>query len=365
MSSETPAAPRREARLFDQVRDCLRRRHYSYRTEQAYLYWIRHFILFHGKRHPREMAEQEVAAFLTHLAVERRVSASTQNQALNAILFLYKQVLGRDIGLIQGVVRAKRPERLPVVMTLDEVQKVLGRLSGREWLMACLMYGAGLRVMECLRLRVKDVDFGLNQIVVRDGKGRKDRVTPLPAMVVPELKQQIEGVKRVREGDLADGYGEVSLPFALERKYPNAARELAWWYLFPASGRSRDPHSGRIKRHHLDESVIQRAVKQAVRAAGIAKPVSCHTFRHSFATHLLAAGHDIRTIQELLGHQDVRTTMVYTHVLGKGARGVPSPLDAWAGANMNPAPGIGVRETPATWNGRMPETGHLLAEIMP
>jgi integron integrase len=364
MSLDTPFPPR-EPRLSDQVRDTLRRRHYSYRTEQVYLYWIRHFIFFHKKRHPREMAEREVAAFLTHLAVNRRVSASTQNQALNAILFLYKQVLGRDIGLIQGVVRAKRPERLPVVMTQGEVQTVIGRLSGREWLMACLMYGAGLRVMECLRLRVKDIDFGLNQIVVRDGKGGKDRTTTLPAAVIPALRSRIEEVKRVREGDLADGYGEVSLPYALDRKYPNAARELAWWYVFPSSARSVDPYSKRIKRHHLDESVIQRAVKQAVRASGLSKPVTCHTFRHSFATHLLANGHDIRTIQELLGHQDVRTTMIYTHVLGKGARGVSSPLDAWAGTGTNGAPDIEVRETPANWNGYAPEAGRLFAGVAP
>jgi integron integrase len=352
MCPDTPFPPR-EPRLSDQVRDTLRRKHYSYRTEQVYWSWIRHFIFFHKKRHPREMAEREVAAFLTHLAVERRVSASTQNQALNAILFLYKQVLGRDIGLIQGVVRAKRPERLPVVMTPGEVQSVLGRLSGREWLMACLMYGAGLRVMECLRLRVKDIDFGLNQIVVRDGKGGKDRTTTLPAVVIPALRSRIEEVKRVREGDLADGYGEVSLPHALDRKYPNAGRELAWWYVFPSSTRSVDPHSKRIKRHHLDDSVIQRAMRQAVRAAGLSKPVTCHTFRHSFATHLLANGHDIRTIQELLGHQDVRTTMIYTHVLGKGACGVSSPLDAWAGDSIKGKPGFDAREMPAAWNGHV------------
>lgn len=355
MCPDTPHSSR-EPRLSDQVRDALRRRHYSYRTEQVYLYWIRHYIFFHKKRHPREMAKPEVAAFLTHLAVNRRVAASTQNQALNAILFLYKQVLGRNIGLIQGVVRAKRPERLPVVMTPGEVQAVLGRLSGRDWLMACLMYGAGLRVMECLRLRVKDIDFGLNQIVVRNGKGAKDRTTTLPAAVIAGLFQQIEEVKRVRERDIADGYGEASLPHALDRKYPNAARELGWWYLFPASQRSHDPYSKRIKRHHLDDSVIQRAMKQAVRAAGLSKPVSCHAFRHSFATHLLAAGHDIRTIQELLGHQDVRTTMIYTHVLGKGARGVSSPLDAWSQSGMNTTPDIGAREMPAKWHVRLPET---------
>lgn len=314
-------------RLTDQVRDALRRKHYSYRTEKTYLHWIRRFIYFHHKRHPRDMAEPEIAAFLTHLAVARRVSASTQNQALNAILFLYKQVLQREIGLVQGVVRAKRPERLPVVLTREEVHAVLARLSGREWLMAGLMYGAGLRVMECLRLRVKDVDFGMNQIIVRDGKGQKDRVTPLPAAVIPALRQQIIETQRLRDADLADGYGEVSLPFALERKYPNASRELSWRYIFPASQRSRDPYTGRIKRHHLDDSVIQRAIKQAVYAAGLRKPASCHTLRHSFATHLLLAGQDIRTIQELLGHRDVSTTMIYTHVLGRGARGVASPMD--------------------------------------
>lgn len=337
MRLQTPSIPR-EPRLLDQIRDALRRRHYSYRTEKAYLQWARRFILFHDKRHPQEMGEPEVAAFLTHLAVNRRISASTQNQALNAILFLYKQVIGRDIGLIQGVVRAKRPGRLPVVMTREEVQTVLRRLSGRDWLLACLMYGAGLRVMECLRLRVKDLDFGLNQIVVRDGKGQKDRVTPLPALIIPALRQQIEEVRRTRENDLADGYGEVSLPFALARKYPNAARELPWWYIFPASQRSRDPYSGRTKRHHLDDSAIQRAVKQAVRATGILKPVSCHSFRHSFATHLLATGHDIRTIQQLLGHQDVRTTMIYTHVLGRGAQGVASPVDSLLHAPSQSAP---------------------------
>lgn len=327
MTPDPVVKPAVTPRLRDQLRDALRRRHYSYRTEQSYIHWVRRFIFFHGKRHPRDMGEPEIAAFLTDLAVKRRVSASTQNQALSAILFLYKGVLERDIGLIRGVVRAKRPERLPVVMTREEVQSVLQRLSGREWLMACLMYGAGLRVMECMRMRLKDIDFGLKQIVVRDGKGQKDRVTPLPETLVSALHQQIEEVKRARDGDLADGYGEVSMPFALARKYPNAARELAWWYLFPASQRSRDPYSDRILRHHLDESVAQRAVKTAVRSAGLTKPVSCHSFRHSFATHLLAAGHDIRTIQEILGHQDVRTTMVYTHVLGKGAKGVFSPLD--------------------------------------
>lgn len=322
-----PAGSPRKGRLLDQVRDAIRLRHYSYSTEKTYLHWVRRFIYFHGKRHPAEMGEDEIAAFLSYLASVSRVSASTQNQALNALIFLYKQVLVRDVGLIQGVVRAKRSVRLPTVLSREEVARVLGRLSGRDWLMASLMYGAGLRVMECARLRVKDVDFGMNQIVVRDGKGAKDRSVPLPAALVSALQQQLDDVRRVQAGDLADGYGEISMPESLQRKYPAAPRELAWWYVFPASQRSRDPISKRIKRHHLDVSVIQRAVKKAVRAAAVFKPVSCHAFRHSFATHLLAAGYDIRTIQELLGHTDVKTTMIYTHVLSKGGQGVTSPLD--------------------------------------
>lgn len=318
---------RRPVRLLEQVRRAIRRKHYSYRTEMAYLHWIRRFILFHHRRHPLEMGEAEVAAFLTHLAVDRTVSAATQNQALCAVLFLYKQVLERDIGLVQGVTRAKSSVRVPVVMSRDEVQLVLNRLQGREWLMASLMYGAGLRVMECVRLRVKDVDFGFSQIIVRDGKGKKDRVTPLPERLVSSLKEQLAQVKRVHANDLADGYGEVSLPYALARKYPNAAREFGWQYIFPSSKRSIDPRSGKCKRHHIDVSVIQRAIRAAVLDADLNKPVTCHTFRHSFATHLLAAGHDIRTIQDLMGHKDVRTTMIYTHVLGKGGQGVFSPLD--------------------------------------
>jgi integron integrase len=328
----------RQPRLLDQVRDAVRRRHYSYRTEKTYLHWIRRYILFHHRRHPVEMGEVEIAAFLTHLAVDRRVSASTQNQALNAIIFLYKQVLEREIGLIQGVTRAKRGSRLPVVLTHDEVQKVLSRMSGREWLMAGLMYGAGLRVSECLQLRIKDLDFGYGQIFVRDGKGKKDRSVPLPQTLAPALRARIEEVRRIHQCDLTDGYGEVSMPFALQRKYPNAARELGWWYIFPASHRSRDPHSGRIKRHHLDDSVIQRAIRQAVLGAGIHKPVSCHALRHSFATHLLMAGRDIRTIQELLGHNDVSTTMIYTHVLGRGAQGVASPMDTMFSVPAQGAP---------------------------
>ena len=345
MSQEMQRSNVARPRLLDQVRERLRCKHYSYRTEKTYLYWIRHFILFHNRRHPEEMGEPEIAAYLSHLAVDRRVSASTQNQAFNALLFLYKQVLERNIGLIQGVTRAKPGSHLPVVVTRDEVSAVLQRLQGREWLMAALMYGCGLRVMECLRLRVKDIDFGFRQIMVRDGKGKKDRSVPLPGSLERLLQLRIEEVTRLRDNDIADGYGETSLPYALDRKYPNAGREIGWWYIFPASRTARDPYSGRTKRHHVDESVIQRAVRAAVRAAGLHKPVSCHTFRHSFATHMLEAGHDIRTIAapahpcargirtslhstRLLGHQDVRTTMIYTHVLGRGGRGAYSPLDS-------------------------------------
>lgn len=335
MSQELKPVPAKGLLLSERVRDVLRCKHYSYRTEQTYLYWIRHFVLFHGRKHPKDMGEPEISMFLTHLATERRVSASTQNQAFNALLFLYKQVLEREIGLIQGVTRAKASTRLPVVMTRDEVRAVLQRMQGREWLMASLMYGCGLRVMECLRLRVKDVDFGFRQILVRDGKGKKDRSVPLPDMLTSVLQQRIDEVMRLRANDIADGYGEVSLPYALDKKYPNAGREIGWWYLFPASKTGRDPYSGRIKRHHIDESVIQKAVRQAVIGAAIRKPASCHTFRHSFATHLLEAGHDIRTIQELLGHNDVKTTMIYTHVLGKGGRGAFSPLDS-LGAGLPP-----------------------------
>ncbi len=343
----------RNPRLLERVKLAIRRRHYSYRTEQAYIHWIRRYIFFHGKRHPDEMGEPEVAAFLTHLAVARRVSAATQNQALNAILFLYKQVLERDIGLIQGVTRAKRSERLPVVLTRAEVHAVLQRMHGREWLMASLLYGCGLRVMECVRLRVKDLDFGYRQILVRDSKGKKDRAVPMPQSLIAALQAQLQWARKIHENDLADGFGEVSLPCALHRKYPNAACEWGWQYLFPASARARDPYSGRWKRHHIDESVLQRALHKAAMEADLSKRVSCHTLRHSFATHLLMAGQDIRTIQELLGHADVRTTMIYTHVLGKGAQGVSSPLDAWAGAGMNAVAGDGPREAPAVRDGRL------------
>ena len=297
------------------------------RTEEAYVGWIRRFILANGKRHPNEMGAHEVEAFLTYLATQGRVAASTQNQALSALLFLYREVLQQDLPWLQNVRRAKRPRRLPVVLSRDEVARLLSEMDGVTWLMASLLYGAGMRLMECVRLRVQDIDFVRREIMVRRGKGNKDRRTMLPAMTVEALQNQLAEARRVHERDLAAGFGEVWLPHALSRKYPHAAREWAWQYAFPARARSVDPRSGTEHRHHLDETVLQRAVKHAVRAAGIAKPATCHTLRHSFATHLLEAGHDIRTIQELLGHKDVATTQIYTHVLNRGGQGVLSPLD--------------------------------------
>lgn len=323
--------------LLQQIRECVRTLHYSYRTEQAYVYWVRNFVLFSGKRHPREMGKAEVERFLTFLAVERRVSASTQNQALSALLFLYQKVLGINIDWLENVVRAKRPERVPVVLTRDEVAAVLGRLQGRYWLMASLMYGTGLRVMECLRLRIQDLDFGYRQIVVRNGKGGKDRFVPLPDSLAGALQEQTGAALRVREGDLADGFGEVSLPNALDRKYPNAPLDPGWWYLFPSFNRSLDPFTGREKRHHIDPSRIQKAFKEGVRAARTRKHATPHTLRHSFATHMLDAGYDIRTVQELMGHRDVKTTQIYTHVLQRGSSGVRSPVDNLTEARTVPA----------------------------
>lgn len=316
-----------EKKLLDQLREVARMKHYSIRTEQSYAEWVKRFVLFHGKRHPNELGAPDVEAFLSHLAIERNVTASTQNQALNALVFLYRHVLRKDFGWLDDVVRAKRPSRMPVVLTRSEVINLLKRLEGTKWLMASLLYGSGMRLMECLRLRVKDIDFDYKQIIVRDGKGQKDRVTVLPAPLVEPIRAQIEWVKVLHERDLAAGYGEVYLPFALERKYPHSARELGWQYLFPSERRSVDPRSGVERRHHEDEGTLQRAVKIAVRAIGLTKPASCHTLRHSFATHLLEDGYDIRTVQELLGHKDVTTTMIYTHVLNKGGRGVRSPLE--------------------------------------
>lgn len=314
-------------RLLDQVRDAIRVRHYSIRTEEAYLQWIRRFILFHNKRHPKDLGEAEVESFLTYLAARQNVSASTQNQALSAVLFLYRQVLKIELGWLDDVQRAKKPKRLPVVLTQDEVRRLLSFLRDDKWLVGSLLYGAGLRLMECLRLRVLDLDFSMKQINVRDAKGKKDRVTMLPDSVHSPLQRQLERVRLLHKQDLADGFGEVYLPHALAKKYPNAGREWRWQYVFPSTQRGKDPRSDHFRRHHLAESSIQKAVKQALRRASIQKQASCHTFRHSFATHLLEAGTDIRTIQELLGHADISTTMIYTHVINRGGQGVVSPLD--------------------------------------
>jgi integron integrase len=313
--------------LLDQVREEIRKRHYSRRTEKSYVGWIRRFILFHGKRHPAEMGEAEISHFLSHLAVTAKVSASTQNQALSALLFLYRQVLFKEIEWVNGVVRAKRPLHLPVVLTREEVRAVLRNLQGVEWIMASLLYGAGLRLLECCRLRVKDVDLARKEIVVRDGKGGKDRVTLLPAKLVEPLRVHLEKMRIQHDRDLANGSGSVELPWAIEHKYPRAAWEWGWQWIFPATRFYVHPATGRRRRHHLHESVLQKAVREAVLRAGIAKPATCHALRHSFATHLLEDGYDIRTIQELLGHSDVSTTMIYIHVLNRGGRGVRSPLD--------------------------------------
>ena len=323
---QSPAA--RKPRLLEQLRQALRSRHYSRRTEQTYCQWVKRFIYFHKVRHPAEMAEPEINAFLTHLAVKERVSASTQNQALSAILFLYRHVLNRKIGDLGEVIRARKPKRLPVVMTREEVKLVLSHLKGDRWLMASLMYGAGLRLMECLRLRVQNIDFAANQITVRDGKGFKDRITMMPEVAKGQLLRHLKNIKRIHERDLAEGYGRVQMPYALARKYPNAGQEWIWQWIFPQANRWFNPQSGQQGRHHVDESLVQKAVKAAVRRAGISKRATCHTFRHSFATHLLADGYDIRTVQELLGHKDVKTTMIYTHVLNRGGQGVRSPIDS-------------------------------------
>jgi integron integrase len=323
------SVPRRSSKpkLLEQVRDAIRLKHYSIRTEQVYIDWIRRFILFHNKRHPREMAEPEVTQFLTHLAREGNVAASTQNQALSALLFLYKEVLKQEIGWLGRVERAKRPARVPIVLSASEVRQVCGHLKGVERLMASLLYGSGLRLMECVRLRIKDVDFAYAQITVRDGKGGKDRVTMLPVNLAEPLQRYLAKTKLQHDQDLADGFGCVHLPFALARKFPNAEREWAWQYVFPSSRLSVDPRTGKKQRHHISEAILQMALKKAVRASGISKPATCHTLRHSFATHLLENGYDIRTVQELLGHKDVSTTMIYTHVLNRPGIGVKSPLD--------------------------------------
>lgn len=318
-------------RLLDLVREAIRRRHYSYRTEEAYVHWVRRFILFSGKRHPAGLGAAEVTAFLNHLVHERNVASSTQNQALAAILFLYKEVLAQPLPWLRELDHAKRPVRRPTVLTPSEAQALLAQLRGVTWLMASLLYGSGLRLRECLKLRVKDVDFGYRQILVRNGKGGKDRVTMLPEPVIAPLQAHLDRVKSLHERDVSDGCGEVELPDVIARNNPRAAHEWGWAFVFPSLRRSVDSGTGAIRRHHLYENFLIRRVKNAARSAGIAKHVSCHTLRHSFATHLLESGHDIRTVQELLGHSDVSTTIIYTHVLNNGGRAVLSPMDGPSG----------------------------------
>jgi integron integrase len=328
---EAPAPDAPKPRLLDRVREALRTHHYSRRTEEAYVAWIRRYIFFHGKRHPVEMGGAEVTRFLSSLAVEGRVAASAQNQALSALLFLYREVLGVELPWLDNIVRAERPARLPVVLTRAEVRAVIERLGSAPRLMACLLYGAGLRVLECCRLRVQDVDFGSNQIVVRGGKGDKDRTTMLPTVAEADLARHLGTVRDQHERDLATGAGWVELPTALARKYPHAARQWVWQWVFPATRIYVDRATGQRRRHHLHETVLQREVKRAVWQAGIPKRASPHTLRRSFATHLLEDGYDIRTVQEILGHRDVSTTMIYTHVLNRGPAGVRSPADRMFG----------------------------------
>lgn len=328
-SQATSVSPGESPRLLDRVRQQIRIRHYSLRTETAYVGWITRFILFHGKRHPQDLGGAEVSAFLSFLATDRNVSANTQNQALAALLFLYKAVLEVDLPWLKEVTRAKKPQRLPTVLTVEEVTRLLSALDGDpvETLVVRLLYGTGMRLLESLRLRVKDVDLSRREIVIRDGKGGKDRVTMLPEVLVEPLRVRIAERRLLFDEDRVLEQHDVWLPDALSVKYPNAPREWGWQYVFVAHRLSTDPRSGAVRRHHLDERLIQRRVKLASGRAGLAKPVSPHTLRHSFATHLLEAGHDIRTVQELLGHADVSTTMIYTHVLNRGGRGVRSPLD--------------------------------------
>ena len=314
-------------KLLDQVSDAIRVKHYSLRTEKTYVDWIRRFILFHKKRHPKDMGAEEIQAFITHLATERTLSASSQNQALSAVMFLYRHVLQKEIDIPADTIHAEKSKNLPVVLTHQEALAVIGEMSGVPQIMAKILYGSGLRLMECLRLRVKDIDFGNHQIIVRDGKGEDDRSTILPDSLIPTLHDHLKNVKLIHQKDIKDGFGEVYLPYALARKYPNASKEWNWQYVFPALSRSIDPASKKTMRHHADPSVLQKAIRQAAKAAEIQKTVSPHAFRHSFATHLLQSGYDIRTVQELLGHKDVKTTMIYTHVLQRGGLAVKSPLD--------------------------------------
>jgi len=315
-------------RLLGEVRRAIRLRHYSRRTEEAYVWWVRRFVRYCGLRHPRELGQGDVTEFLSSLAVDRKVSASTQNQALSALVFLYDDVLRMRVGWLEALVRAKRPARVPVVLTREEVRSILAGLPGVCWLLGALLYGTGMRLLEVLQLRAKDIDFAANEITIRGGKGDRDRVTMLPERLKSPLLHHLAEVRRQHERDVADGAGWVELPGALRIKYPNAGREWAWQWVFPATRPYVDPATRERRRHHLHESVIQRAFRVALRATGIAKRASCHTLRHSFATHLLEAGYDIRTVQELLGHRDVRTTMIYTHVLRRGGLGVRSPADS-------------------------------------
>jgi integron integrase len=342
-------------RLVERVREEIRARHYSLRTEQAYWYWIRYFVRFHGKRHPAEMGAAEVTSFLSWLATERNVAAATQNQALSALLFLYKHVLGVALPWLDELVRAQRPVRLPTVLAEGEVRRLLGAMRGSARIMAGLLYGARLRQIECLMLRVKDTDFAYRQIIVRDGKGARDRATMLPENLVQPLQAHLGKVRLLHQRDRSEGFGEVWLPHALARKYPRAGYEWAWQFVFPSANRSEDPRSGALRRHHLHPDTIARAVKRAAARAAIDKPVSCHTLRHSFATHLLERGYDIRTVQELLGHSDVSTTMIYTHVMNKGARAVKSPLDRLE----QPAAryGVGSAISPSAWKLVEPKVG--------
>lgn len=316
-----------QPKLLDLVSSRIRLKHLSKRTEEAYLYWIKRFILHFGKRHPKELGETEIESFLTFLAIEDEVAASTQNQAFNALLFLYKEVLGRDLGRIGDIVRANRPKRLPVVFTKSEVRAILAQLEGTPHMIVSLLYGCGLRLDECLRLRVKDVDLERNLITIREAKGDKDRALPLPFVLKEPLRLHVKKISVQHEIDLQNGHGEAHLPYGLSMKYPNAGKELAWQYLFAASKPAKDPRSGKIRRHHLHDSGIQRSIKIAIRKVTPQKAGTSHSFRHSFATHLLEAGYDIRTVQELLGHKDVRTTMIYTHVMQKPGAAVRSPLD--------------------------------------
>lgn len=333
MSSEQSPDPRPDSqpakpKLLDQMRTTIRLRGMSYSTEQTYSDWAKRFILFHNKRHPKDMGAEEIRAFLAYLVTERNVAPSTQNQALHSILFLYREVLQIELPPLGDLQPSKKAPKLPVVFTREDVQAILAQLEGKKWLMASLLYGTGMRLTELLRLRVKDVDFRQNQITIREGKGSKDRITMLPLSVKQALSEHLKTVKQVHDADLQEGFGNVALPFALDRKYPQADKEWKWQFVFPAPKRSIDPRSGIERRHHLDQSFLQKAMKGAMRKAAVTKHGSCHTLRHSFATHLLESGYDIRTVQELLGHQDVSTTMIYTHVLNRGGLGVLSPLDS-------------------------------------